>query len=79
MKISLRPKIAFALSGSCSRKLKNKSPTRGRVALAFVSAGQISIEEISLLTRQLATLTKAKIQLIEALSALVEIKQKMNP
>ncbi|MBT5093445.1 MAG: type II secretion system protein GspF, partial [Halobacteriovoraceae bacterium] len=37
----------------------------------------ISTDELSLMTRQLATLTKAKIQIVEALSALVE--QSENP
>lgn len=39
---------------------------------SFSFGQSVSIEDLSLMTRQLATLTKAKIQIVEALSALVE-------
>jgi general secretion pathway protein F len=70
------------------QKSQNKSAGGG----SSISFGQaVSIQDLSLMTRQLATLIKAKIQIVEAFSALVdqtdnqklkiilaEIKQKVN-
>lgn len=38
----------------------------------FSFGGKVSVTELSLMTRQLATLVKAKIQIVEALSALID-------
>ena len=40
--------------------------------MSFSFGGKVSIEDLSLMTRQLATLVKAKIQIVEALTALME-------
>ncbi|WP_127717309.1 type II secretion system inner membrane protein GspF [Halobacteriovorax sp. HLS] len=70
------------------QKSQNKNSSSG----SGLSFGQtVSIQDLSLMTRQLATLIKAKIQIVEAFSALVdqtdnqklkiilaEIKQKVN-
>lgn len=68
---------------------EQKSGTEKKGSISFGSG--VNIQDLSLMTRQLATLIKAKIQIVEALSALVdqadnqklkiilaEVKQKVN-
>lgn len=68
-----------------SQDLKSKS------SFSFGSSSNVNIDQLALMTRQLATLLRAKIQIVEAFSALVEqtdhptlkialseIKQKVN-
>jgi general secretion pathway protein F len=71
---------------------EQKSQNKSSGGSSSISFGQtVSIQDLSLMTRQLATLIKAKIQIVEAFSALVdqtdnqklkiilaEIKQKVN-
>ncbi|CAM9979817.1 unnamed protein product, partial [Chrysoparadoxa australica] len=45
---------------------------KGKGTSAFSFGENVSVEDLSLMTRQLATLTKAKIQIVEGLSALID-------
>lgn len=76
--------MIISISEQKSEKLKDKS-----TVMAF--GKQVKVEDLALMTRQLATLVKAKIQIVEALGALVdqvdhpqlkivlsEVKQKVN-
>lgn len=71
--------------------IREQKATKERENTSVRFTKSVSIEDLSLMTRQLATLLKAKIQIVEALSALVdqtenpqlkialaEIKQKVN-
>ena len=57
--------------------IKEQKANTGSAGSAFNLSGGVSVEDLSLMTRQLATLTKAKIQIVEALSALMD--QTDNP
>jgi general secretion pathway protein F len=71
--------------------IKEQKAERSKKSGAFSFGSGVSISELAMMTRQLATLTKAKIQIVEALSALTqqvesetlkiilsEVKQKVN-
>ncbi|EQC51034.1 type II secretion system inner membrane protein GspF [Bacteriovorax sp. DB6_IX] len=58
-------------SGIMLTKIKEqKSESKAQAAITFGNA--ISINDLSLMTRQLATLIKARIQIVEAFNALIE-------
>lgn len=72
-------------------EINEKTSTSVKKSAGFTIGNSVPIEDLSLMTRQLATLLKAKIQVVEAFSALVdqtdnpqlkitlsEIKQKVN-
>lgn len=72
-------------------EIKEQKADSSRKKSTFNFGGGVSINELAMMTRQLATLTKAKIQIVEALNALVqqvesdtlrvilsEVKQKVN-
>lgn len=78
-------------SGIMLISIKEQKATVERETTSVRFTKSVSIEDLSLMTRQLATLLKAKIQIVEALSALVdqtdnpvlrvalaEIRQKVN-
>lgn len=46
--------------------------SKGKAAGISLTGGGVSVNELALMTRQLATLLKARIQIVEALSALVD-------
>ena len=55
---------------------EQKSGTEKKGSISFGSG--VNIQDLSLMTRQLATLIKAKIQIVEALSALVDQADKQK-
>lgn len=57
---------------SISEKNTLKSKTENKVPFAGLFSGRLSTTDIALITRQLASLVKANIPLVEALNALVE-------
>jgi general secretion pathway protein F len=54
-----------------------KGTTAGNTS-GFRLGGSVSVDDLALMTRQLATLVKAKIQIVEALSALVDQVEDKN-
>ncbi len=52
--------------------IKEKKSGASKDKSSFSFGGSIKVEELALFTRQLATLAKAKIQIVEALSALMD-------
>lgn len=52
--------------------IKEQKSGANKAKGSFSFGDNVSVEELALMTRQLATLTKAKIQLVEALSALMD-------
>lgn len=64
-------------SGIMLISLREQKATKERDTSKVTFTKSVSIEDLSLMTRQLATLLKAKIQIVEALSALVD--QTENP
>ncbi|MCO4792338.1 MAG: type II secretion system inner membrane protein GspF [Bacteriovoracaceae bacterium] len=53
-------------------EIKEQKSDTSKKSAGFSFSSGVSIEELSLMTRQLATLVKAKIQIVEALSALMD-------
>jgi general secretion pathway protein F len=52
--------------------IKEQKSAANKSKGSFSFGSNVSIEELALLTRQLATLTKAKIQIVESLNALMD-------
>lgn len=65
--ISAKTKLKF--SNIMLIDIKEKKSKGGNASLS-IGAGKVNINDLALMTRQLATLIKAKIQIVEALSAL---------
>ncbi len=58
------------------KEQKAQGTSGSRSFLSF--AGSVSVEDLAMMTRQLATLIKAKIQIVEALAALVDQVENAN-
>jgi general secretion pathway protein F len=65
----IQAKHKIKLSNIMLIDIKEKKTKTGNSSLS-IGSGKVSINDLALMTRQLATLIKAKIQIVEALSAL---------
>ena len=73
LKVLLLPKRKLNQWESCSLISKSKKPKEQVAGSSFFRiGGSVGVEDLAMMTRQLATLIKAKIQIVESLAALVD-------